>query len=148
MDAFGLVLADDDVPDGSSGQKVEDSIGVGSFGLFVATAFDTFVALHLSVEGLAGEDVHGLVENDRLFGDRKLNAREGEAWCWTSTKVTLCGVCTSLGTIALLVLAAAQCCCCGQCRDEGNDERGSELHCDDWALYQSLQVVKVRAVCS
>jgi hypothetical protein len=79
VDAFRLVLADDDVPDGGSRKQVEDGVGVGSFGLFVATAFDAFVALHLAVEGLAGEDVHGFVEDDGLFGDREFNAWEGEA---------------------------------------------------------------------
>jgi hypothetical protein len=54
VDAFGLVLADDNIPDRSSGQQIKDSIGVSSFCLFVATAFDTLVALHLSVKGLTG----------------------------------------------------------------------------------------------
>lgn len=109
VDALRLVLSDDHVADRRARHEIEDSIGISSLSLLVAAALDTFVALHLSVKGLAGVDVHGLVEDDRLLGDRELDTRERKARSRTATKVSLSGICTALRTIA--ILATAKCSC-------------------------------------
>ncbi len=130
VDTLRLVLANDDIPDGSPRHKVEDSIGIGSLSLLVTAAFDTLVALHLPIKGLTRVDVHGLIEDNSLLRDWELNTRKGETRCWAATKIALCGISRTLSTIALLVLAAINRCCRGQSRDEGKDESRSELHCD------------------
>ena len=109
VNTFGLMLADDDVPDGGSRQKVEYGVGISSLSLLVAAALHALVTLHLPVEDLTGVDVHGLVEDDSLLGDWELNTREREAWCWASTKIALRSISTTLGTITLL--AATKCSC-------------------------------------
>lgn len=130
MDALRLVLANDDVLDCGARHEVEDGIGVSPLSLLVAAALDALIALHLSVESLTRVDVHGFVEHDRLLGNRELNTREWEAWCWATTKIALCSVGTTLGAIALLVLAATKSSCRRQCGNKRNDEGRSKLHGD------------------
>lgn len=109
VDTLRLVLANDDIADSGSRQEVKDGIGVSSLGLLVAAALNTLVALHLPVECLAGVDVHGLVEDDRLLGDGELDTREGEARSRTATEVALRGISTTLRTIAVLATAKGSC---------------------------------------
>lgn len=111
MDALRLVLTDNDVLDGGSRHKIEDSISISSLSLLVAAALYTLVTLHLPVKGLPRVDVHGLVEHDGLLSNREFDTREREARWWSSAEVALSGICTALRSIALLVLATSQCSC-------------------------------------
>jgi len=80
MDTLGLVLANDDIPDSRTRQKVEDSVGISALGLLVAAALRTLVTLHLSIEDLARLDIHGLIEHHSLLGDWEFQHREGKSW--------------------------------------------------------------------
>jgi hypothetical protein len=57
VNTLRLVLANDDVLNGRSTQKVEDSVGICALSLLVAGAWRKLVTLHLSVEDLTRIDV-------------------------------------------------------------------------------------------
>lgn len=67
VDSFRLVLSNDHIAYRAARQQIEDRICVGTLGLFVAAALDSFVSLHLSIENLSWLNVHGLVEHNSLF---------------------------------------------------------------------------------
>jgi hypothetical protein len=125
VDTLSLVLSNDHVPDGRSGQEVKHSIRIRAFSLLIASSLAELVTLHPSIEGLARLDVDCLVESYGLSWNRELRDRERETWWRTSIEVALGCVCTSLGSIAVL---ATDHCRCGERREEREDNGSGELH--------------------
>lgn len=139
MDTLGLVLANDDIPDGRAREEIKDSISICPLGLLIAAPLGPLVSLHATVKGSTGGHVEGFLKDDGLLGDGELGDGEGEARGRSLDEIGLGGILVAFLTIACGVLALEETAArggpvkdlggLGQGREES--EKYSGLHVDD-----------------